>query len=76
MKIYILILSIGLSSSLNAQVEFKVQISKDAVMIGEPFIIEYEINQKFDDFKLPEIDNFKLISGPTTYRQQVMKMVN
>ena len=76
MKNILLILFVSLSCVLNAQVEFKVKISKDAVMIGEPFIIEYELNQTFDNFKLPEFENFKLLSGPNTSMQQSINMVN
>ena len=72
--ITILFALVGLSSY--SQIEFKAEISKDAVLIGEPFILTYQINQNFDDFKLPELENFQLISGPSTSMQQSINMFN
>lgn len=76
MKYLILSLFIFFGLLVNAQVEFKAEISKDAVMIGEPFMIEYKINKSFDNFTLAEIENFKLISGPNTSMQQSINMIN
>lgn len=59
-----------------AQIEFKAETSKDAVMIGEPFKITYQINQNFDEFKLPEIESIQMISGPSTSMQQSINMTN
>ena len=76
MKNILLILFVSFSYILNAQLDFKAEISKDAVMIGEPFMIEYKVNQTFDNFTLPEFENFKLISGPNTSMQQSINMLN
>ena len=75
MKKIIVIVSFVLTSfSGNAQVEFKTEISKDAVMIGEPFKVEYKINKNFDDFNLTDDENFEIISGPMTSFQQSINM--
>ena len=62
--------------SLNAQVEFKTEVSKDAVMINEPFKVEYKVNKNFDDFNLKGNENFEIISGPSTSFQQSINMTN
>ncbi len=62
--------------SLNAQVEIKTEISKDAVMTGEPFKAEYKINSNFQNFNLIETDDFEIISGPSTSFQQSINMTN
>ena len=59
-----------------AQVEFKASISKDAVMKGEPFKLEYKMNQNFDNFTLPEFEHFVVISGPSTSMQQSVNITN
>lgn len=59
-----------------AQVEFKASISKDAVMKGEPFKLEYKMNQNFDSFALPEFEHFVVISGPSTSMQQSVNITN
>lgn len=76
MKNLIIILLVIASFNLNAQIEFKVTISKDAVMCGEPFKLEYKINKNFDKFILPEFENFELISGPSTSMQQSINFTN
>lgn len=76
MKNLLILLFLISGFSTFSQVEIKATISKDAVMINEPFILEFEVNQNFDDFKLPEFENFKLISGPNTSMQQNISMVN
>ena len=76
MKNILLIIFISFSWILNAQIEFKTEISKDAVMINEPFILEYAVNQNFDNFTLPEFENFEIISGPSTSMQQSINMIN
>ncbi len=62
--------------SISAQVEFTSEISKDAVMINEPFKVEYKINKNFDDFNLKGNENFEVISGPSTSFQQSINMTN
>jgi hypothetical protein len=52
------------------------QTSKDAVLLGEPFILEFELNTNFENFTLPEFEHFKVISGPNTSMQQSINMVN
>lgn len=77
MKSFVAILIlIGASFSLNAQVEFTTKVSKDAVMIGEPFKIEYKVNKNFDSFNLTDNNNFEVISGPSTSFQQSINMTN
>ena len=76
MKHLIISLFIFWGFTVHAQLDFKAEISKDAVMIGEPFMIEYKVNQTFDNFTLPEFENFKLISGPNTSMQQSINIVN
>lgn len=76
MKYFLISIFIFLGFVVHAQIEFKTGISKDAVLIGEAFILEYKINQTFDNFTLPEFENFKLISGPNTSMQQSINMVN
>ena len=76
MKNIIIILLITTSFALNAQVEFKASISKDAVMIGEPFKLEYKISEKFDKFTLGEFESFEVISGPSTSMQQSINITN
>ena len=74
--ILILIMVLSTSFSINAQVEFKANISKDAVMTGEPFKLEYKINKNFDKFTLPEFENFEVLSGPSTSMQQSINFTN
>ncbi len=62
--------------TLNAQTEFKTKISKDAVMIGEPFRVEYTINRNFDNFNLTDTETFEVVSGPSTSFQQNMNISN
>ncbi|MCF6365823.1 MAG: BatD family protein [Bacteroidales bacterium] len=76
MKNLILVLFVSASFSLNAQVEFKASISKDAVITGEPFKLEYKINQNFDNFTLPDFEGIELISGPNTSMQQSINFTN
>lgn len=78
MKNLILILAVIISASfsLKAQIEFKASISKDAVMTGEPFKLEYKMNKKFDKFTLPEFENFEVLSGPSTSMQQSINFTN
>jgi hypothetical protein len=78
MKNLILVLAVIISASfsLTAQVEFKASISKDAVMTGEPFKLEYKINKNFDKFTLPEFEDFEVISGPSTSMQQSINFTN
>lgn len=78
MKLYIsvIVLFVSASFSLNAQIEFKANISKDAVIIGEPFKLEYKMNQNFDNFTLPESENFVILSGPSTSMQQSVSFTN
>ncbi|MCD4792515.1 MAG: BatD family protein [Bacteroidales bacterium] len=76
MKHLIVSLFVICGFTIQAQVDFKAEISKDAVMIGEPFAVEYKVNQTFDNFTLPEFENFKLISGPNTSMQQSINTVN
>jgi archaellum component FlaG (FlaF/FlaG flagellin family) len=78
MKNLILVLAVIISASfsLTAQVEFKASISKDAVMTGEPFKLEYKINKNFDKFTLPEFENFEVITGPSTSMQQSINFTN
>ncbi len=76
MKNIVLIFLLSINFILNAQVEFKTEISKDAVMINEPFKVEYKVNKNFDDFNLTENENFKVISGPSTSFQQSINMTN
>lgn len=75
-KSAVLFISVIISLSVNAQVEFTTKISKDAVMIGEPFKIEYKVNKNFDEFKLTDNDDFEIISGPSTSFQQSINMTN
>ena len=76
MKTVVILFFLALGFPALSQVEFKAKVSKDAVMINEPFVLEYEINKNFEDFKLPEFENFKLISGPNTSMQQSINMIN
>jgi len=71
----IIILTI-MSFAVNSQTEFKTEVSKDAVMKGEPFIITYKLNQNFDNFTLSENKSFEIISGPATSMQQSINMTN
>ncbi len=73
-KTIILLPILILNFALKAQPEFKTEISKDAVMIGEPFKVEYKINKNFDDFILQKDENFEIISGPMTSFQQSISM--
>ena len=76
MKYLIILFAVFSAINSAAQIEFKTAVSKDAVMIGEPFILDYEVNSNFENFKLPEFENFKVISGPNTSMQQSINMVN
>jgi len=74
--ILILVVVLSVNFSLTAQVEFKASTSKDAVMTGEPFKLEYKMNKNFDKFTLPEFENFEVISGPSTSMQQSINFTN
>ncbi len=76
MKYILFIIIIGASFSSFSQVEFKASVSKDAVMTGEPFKLEYKINQNFDNFTLPEFEHFEVLSGPSTSMQQSVNITN
>lgn len=76
MRNVLFILAGFITLTANAQVEIKAKSSKDAVLIGEPFILEFKVNSTFDHFVLPEFENFKVISGPNTSMQQNINMVN
>ncbi len=75
-KTSLLIFIVSLGFLTNAQVEFTSETSKDAVMINEPFKVEYKINKNFDDFNLTDNENFEIISGPSTSFQQSINMTN
>ncbi len=75
-KIVAIFIFVSAVSLLNAQVEIITDISKDAVMIGEPFKVEYKMNKSFDDFNLVADDNFEIVSGPSTSFQQSINMTN
>ena len=76
MKNVIAVLVLITSFSLNAQVELKTKISKDAVMINEPFKIEFTINQNFQNFNLTNDEDFETVSGPSTSFQQSINITN
>ena len=76
MKYILFIIIISASFLSFSQVEFKASISKDAVLTGEPFRLEYKINQNFDNFTLPEFENFTILSGPSTSLQQSVNITN
>ena len=76
MKYILFIIIIGASFSSFSQVEFKASVSKDAVMTGEPFKLEYKINQNFENFTLPEFEHFEILSGPSTSMQQSVNITN
>ena len=61
MKNLMILLLLSIGFSLQAQVEFKTEVSKDAVMKGEPFKIEYTVNKNFDDFSLKNNESFEII---------------
>jgi hypothetical protein len=76
MKQLFILLFITASLFTNAQTEFKASVSKDAVMVGEPFILEYQMNKIFDNFKLADLQNFEVVSGPSTSMQQSINIIN
>jgi len=76
MRNLIAILMVITSFSLKAQVEVKTEISKDAVMINEPFKIKFTVNQNFQDFNLTKDENFEIVSGPSTSFQQSISITN
>ncbi len=76
MKHLMILLLLSIGFSLQAQVEFKTEVSKDAVMKGEPFKVEYTVNKNFDDFNLTNKKDFEIISGPSTSMQQSINMSN
>lgn len=76
MKHLIVLLAVSVSLSANAQIEVKTEVSKDAVMINEPFKIEFTVNQNFQDFNLTKDENFEIVSGPSTSFQQSISITN
>ncbi len=76
MKYILFIIIISASFLSFSQVEYKASISKDAVMTGEPFKLEYKINQNFENFTLPEFEHFEILSGPSTSMQQSVNITN
>ncbi len=76
MKHLMVLLAVCVSLSANAQIEVKTEVSKDAVMINEPFKVEFTVNKNFQDFNLSKDENFETVSGPSTSFQQSINMEN
>ncbi len=53
-----------------AQISFKAEISKDAVMLEEPFEVTYEVNVFFDELILPKQEEFEYLAGPIKSTRQ------
>lgn len=65
----IAILSMG-TLSLKGQVVFKTILSQQTVVMGESFQIQFilEENDRLADFTAPDLQSFRIVSGPNTYK--------
>lgn len=57
---------IAMSTSLFAQVDFKVQSSKTTMAVGETFQITFSVNTTGNSFRPPAMKEFRRLSGPNT----------
>lgn len=78
MKRYIgLILCLCLIGVVYADDEVSFRASAPAqVVVGQPFQVSYQINQRVKDFRAPQMDNFDVLAGPYTSQSTSMSFVN
>src|SRR6185503_2863331 len=67
-RIKLILLGIFFSCGLKSQV-FKAIVSKQLVIAGEPFQVQYVLDniEKDDEFTPPVFKGFRVVSGPYTY---------
>ncbi len=74
-KFIILLFVTIFSGSLSAQVQFKAQ-ARSSVGLGERFQLVYTINEDGEDFRLPSIEDFSVLMGPSTMSSSSTSFVN
>lgn len=58
------------------KVEFNAQVRSKDVVVGEPFQLSYVLNQKASDVRMPELDGFEILAGPSTSTSTSVSFVN
>ena len=56
--------------------ELKVSVDKNPAIVGEQILIKYTINQKGDNFKSPNFNGLRILSGPNPSTQSSYSFVN
>ena len=56
--------------------ELKVSVDKNPAIVGEQILIQYTINQKGDNFKSPNFNGLRILSGPNPSTQSSYSFVN
>ena len=64
--IYILFISLFISSVVTAQIKFEAKVSKTKLGINERLRVDFEMNKDGDNFNPPDFENFTVVGGPNT----------
>lgn len=81
MKQYIAILILGVAALFSpltvsaADIIFTAQAENTAI-VGEPFRLQYQVNESGKDFRLPDVKGFEILSGPQTSTSSSTQIVN
>ncbi|MFW5767811.1 MAG: BatD family protein, partial [Bacteroidota bacterium] len=74
--IFIAIICILGPGSISAQDESFTAKAKTVVEEGQNFYLQYQMNKKGRNLKLPDMDNFQVLSGPTQQTSSSTRIVN
>ncbi len=78
MKYIIAIISLSLTVYANIfaqDVQFKAE-ARNAVLAGEKFQLVYTVNQEGEDLRLPTLENFTVLMGPSTMQSSSTSFIN
>ncbi len=78
MKYIIAIISLSLTVYANIfaqNVQFKAE-ARNAVLAGEKFQLVYTVNQEGEDLRLPALENFTVLMGPSTMQSSSTSIIN
>ncbi|MFW5753605.1 MAG: BatD family protein [Marinilabiliaceae bacterium] len=73
--IYILALTLLPLSLFGQEVEFKAS-APNSVVQGERFQLVYSINEKGENIRVPDMNEFEILMGPTTSQRSQVRIIN
>jgi hypothetical protein len=78
MRLYILILSFlyGLLNLHGQDVNFTASAVPDVLRTGEQFQLVYELNANPSELEIPELNDFRLLGGPSTSSSSSIQIIN